>query len=152
MSNCEICGKKTSKLFKTIIEGTDMNVCQECTNFGRVISKPATQSIRVKEKSEKKPEVEEIIVKDFAVKIRKVRQQEELTQDEFAKELNEKLSVIKNIEAGKLVPDLKLAKKIENMYEITLIEELGEVRGGLITEKSSIPTLGDMIKIKKRKK
>ena len=32
MADCEICGKKISKAFRAIIEGTEMNVCKECGN------------------------------------------------------------------------------------------------------------------------
>ena len=35
--NCDMCGAKT-KLFRTLIESTEMNVCRDCSKFGKVIS------------------------------------------------------------------------------------------------------------------
>jgi transcriptional regulator, XRE family len=46
-----------------------------------------------------------------------------LSQDILASYLGEKVSVIKKIEAGKLKPTLDLAKKIEKLLKVNIIEE-----------------------------
>ena len=36
MSQCEMCGKET-KLFTTLVEGTELNICQPCSKFGKIL-------------------------------------------------------------------------------------------------------------------
>jgi ribosome-binding protein aMBF1 (putative translation factor) len=35
---CEICGKKTSKIFITEIEGTILRLCKECSKSGKILN------------------------------------------------------------------------------------------------------------------
>ncbi len=148
MVSCSICGSKKASVV-AIIEGVELDVCEGCARLGRIVSRPKPKP---KPKIETKPEIEETIVMDFAKRIRKVREKNKMTQEEFAKELNEKLSVMKHVEQGKLVPSLKLAKKIEDKFRIELIEVQSEVSGaGIKQEKSETATLGDLIEIKRKK-
>jgi putative transcription factor len=152
MTACEICGSKTAQLFKVSVEGTEMITCQKCTRFGKVISQIVT------EKPEKKkvvalpvaPEKEETVVKNYSAIIRNAREKSGMTQEDFAKSLNERLSVIRSMEHGKIMPDLKLAKKLEHLLGIRLIEEVSESKEEITVEKSGQATLGDVIKIKKK--
>ena len=151
MSNCEICGSKTSQLFKVSVEGTEMRTCLKCTKFGKVISRIVIEKPEGKKQTVPiKPEIEEAVVSNYSSIMRNARAKTGLTQEEFAKKLNERLSVIKSMEQGKLVPDLKLAKKLEQILGVKLIEELKETAGGYSPEKSGPATLGDIIKIKKK--
>jgi len=154
MDACNICGKKSSVVAN--IEGAEVSVCEKCSKMGRVLGKIKTESTKKKTKSpaiiEVKPEAEETIVRNYAERIRKAREKSGLTQEEFAKELNEKLSVVRNAEQGKLVPDIKLAKKIESKYGITLVELQHEEKTQGMTEFKETPTLGDLIHLKRRKK
>ncbi len=77
---------------------------------------------------------------------RKVFQEKSLV-----KKIYEKVSVINRIESGKMVPDIKLAKKLEKILNITLIEKISDMElEDFKNVSSGGPTLGDIVKIKKK--
>ena len=98
MYTCEICGTKTNTLFKVSIEGTEMKTCSDCCGYGKVISR-----ITVAPPEEKRPiapakaDAEESVTSNYASLIRAAREKRSLTQEDFAKSLNERLSVIRSI-------------------------------------------------------
>ncbi|MFX0018380.1 MAG: multiprotein bridging factor aMBF1 [Promethearchaeota archaeon] len=161
---CPICGSIIwGKGVKVLIEGAKITVCQACAKHGKKIympqlSKPkqtkSLQSKRISKKLELDDGLE--IVSDYHHKIRRVRQSLSLNQDHFAQKLNEKPSLIRRIEAGKVEPTFKLAKKIENVYNIRLIKKKDESEGIVSTDKflkrSSGRSLGDIAFIKKKNK
>jgi putative transcription factor len=156
MAYCEICGKD-KELFRAVIEGTEMNVCQACSGFGKVIKKIEKPKIEPKIK---KPEViarkeiaEEIVqalVPDYTARIRKKREDLGLKQDELAKKLNEKVSLIHHIESGEFEPNIELARKIEKFLKITLVEQQTLGTEAHFKAAEDQYTIGDMIKIKKK--
>jgi putative transcription factor len=66
--------------------------------------------------------------------------------------LNEKLSVIQKIEVGKIIPDINLARKIENLLKIKLLIPAQEEKGSCKTVEKPTLTLGDLAKIKYKSK
>jgi putative transcription factor len=154
MPTCEICGSRTDDIYRVSVEGTEMKTCIKCTKYGKVISRIVIET----PKEEKKRKItisnviepEEAVVKNYASIVRQAREKRELNQEEFAKMLNERLSVMKSIEQNKLIPDLKLAKKLEQELNIKLIEEVKESTEHYSPEKTGPATLGDIIKIKKK--
>ena len=50
--NCDMCGKEES-LFKTDVEGSIMNLCKECSQFGKVISVVREEKKEVKKRVKK---------------------------------------------------------------------------------------------------
>lgn len=148
---CDMCGSP-GKLFKTIVEGTELSVCQECSRFGKVVGVIEQSTARPAAKTEsKEPETEvmELLVEDYAEKIRKRRESLGLNQKEFAKKLNEKESLIQKIESGHFEPSIGLAKKISRILQIKLVEEYEERHEKQHRPKAEGFTLGDFIKIKK---
>ncbi|TFG00423.1 MAG: TIGR00270 family protein [Promethearchaeota archaeon] len=123
---------------KVLIEGAKIRVCQSCAQHGKKIVTKTRPSSRTREKYSKtqktsrKPKKDYgpkvIIVKDYNQRIRRVREQRNLTQAKFAQRLKEKESLIRRIEAKKTKPTIKLAKKIENTYGIKLLKETGPVK------------------------
>jgi putative transcription factor len=151
MGTCEVCGTNTLRLFRASIEGISMNVCEGCSSYGHVLyvpeSKPKAKEVLVS----KAPEIEERIVNNFSEIIKKSREKINLNQEEFALKLNVRLSLIRALENKEQLPDLKLAEKLEKELNVTLIEEVSDeapVNSGSLSKEV---TLGDMIKIKKRK-
>lgn len=151
--NCEICGSD-EKLFKTLIEGTELNVCKKCSKFGKIISE-----VRIETK-EKKPakieretapekEVLQIIVPDYGLRIKKAREALGLKQEDFAKKINEKISLIHNIESNRFEPSISLARKLEKFLKITLVEQYEDTHDKVSKAKSDLFTIGDFIKVKK---
>jgi len=147
-----MCGKETD-LYSTIIEGTELNVCGNCAKFGKVlreVKKPGP----IKKKKEKiieiqeEPQIVQVIVEDFAKKIRKAREKLGLKQKDFAKKISERASLLHNFETGKIEPTLKMAQKLEKLLKIKLIEEIEEKPEKLQKAKSEELTIGDFIKVK----
>lgn len=147
--NCELCGKEGG-LVVAIVENVEMKVCGGCSKFGKVIRRniPAP----VKKKETKKNEVtedpvdEEVIVSDFAKKIRRAREKLKMEQKDFAKFISEKESIVHKMEIGEHKPSLKVAKKLQKMLKIRLIDVYKEEKKSYETSKSEGFTLGDFIK------
>ena len=148
--NCDLCGKIEDVLNRTLIEGVELSVCQACSRFGRVIEilrKPVLKETA--KKFDVKEEKIELLVEDYAVIIKRKRESMGLTQKDFASRISEKETTIHRIETGDLEPSLALAKKLEKMIGVKLIEEHHEKFENFKKPKEGGFTLGDFIKIKK---
>ena len=146
---CDMCGSE-GKLFKTIIEGAQLNVCHECSKFGKVtgiIEQKEADKITAKAPQ---TEVMEIIVGDYAEKIRRGREDLDLNQKEFAKKINEKESLVQKIESGHFKPAIGLAKKIASFLKVRLTEEYEETHEKQAKAKTGAFTIGDFIKVKNK--
>lgn len=121
MPECELCGKKIKAATEARIGGVLLDVCSECAKSGTIVERPVLKP--VKPAYQAKVGAEELVAPDFAQKIRRARQKKGLKQEEVANAINEKLSVINSIENGRITPDLKLAKKLERFFGISLIEK-----------------------------
>jgi putative transcription factor len=150
--NCEMCGKD-GPLFTTLVEGITLKLCKNCSSMGKVLSGPVPVMTKAKPgKPVAAPRVQEpetvlTLVDDHAARIRKARERLGLTQKEFALKLNEKESVISKLESGTLEPSLDMARKLERLLHIRLVEEQEQekaVRGQAAS--SGTMTIGDMLK------
>ena len=167
--DCPICeGKIWGKGQKVLIEGAKITVCQSCAQYGVKIKNVSRTNDIVKQNyakpkstAKKKAYNRQIdegleIVEDYVTRIRKARNSRGLNQDQFAQKLNEKPSLLRRIEAGKVEPTIKLAKKIEQVYEITLVKKVDEIDPSTTQnkymKKSSSSSLGDIAIVKRRKK
>jgi len=165
---CPICGGKIwGRGEKVLLEGAKITVCQSCAQFGVKIKpkvklgesnrnyypKPSQSTNKVVRSREIEDSVE--IVSDYVVRIRNARNSRGLNQDQFAQKLNEKPSLIRRIEAGKVEPTIKLAKKIEEVYNIKLLKQIDEIepssKQNQYMKKTSGSSLGDIAYIKKKK-
>ncbi|MFH1473396.1 MAG: multiprotein bridging factor aMBF1 [Candidatus Aenigmatarchaeota archaeon] len=141
MVECVLCGSKATR--KAKVEGSVLDVCDECVKFGKEIPK-----IEIRKKEMKTTQIEEMeqeLVKDFHKIIRKSREKKKLTQDDLAKKLKEKASVIKRIEEG-WKPSMKLIKKLERFFEIKLREKLEESVLDKRTGSRNL-TIGDIVEV-----
>jgi len=141
---CELCGKKEAE-FSALIEGVELKVCSSCAKHGQVLKKPAyaeNRKVRVE-----LPEF--VIVENFAEIIKKKRESMNLTQEDFAKKVNQKLSLMQNIESGHIKPTIDVAKKLEKILGIKLVKELKFEKVDLGKKSSEGLTIGDLIKIRK---
>ena len=141
--NCEMCGKE-GPVAPTRVEGSTLQLCDKCGKYGQVLARP---SVPINKKSISRTAEPSLgIVTDYAARIRKARERAGLTQKDFAMKLNEKESVIHNLEASHLEPPLDLARKLEKLLRITLIEE---EQGGVVTAAKTENrglTIGDLLK------
>ena len=182
MPSCELCGRNMKGHGRNVeIEGARMNVCPQCAaRFGRTPSgidqrdssapsvrpswvgeprKPAPQvprrttSRRPKLRATTGTRIEDmILIEDYASTIRKARQKKQLSQEELAQKVGERISTLQSIEAGRLKPTGKTIRGLERELDISLLEPIGSApirtskgvsRGG--------PTLGDRVVVKRKK-
>ena len=157
---CELCGRDVPRLKKVIIEGVVLNVCDECAKFGKEIKgneipkdvkylPPEVVRERLERKRRKRRdylEEEEVLIDDYSRVIREARERMGLTQDELAKKILEKKTVISKIERGEMRPDEKLIKKLEKALNIKLKEKVSPLYRKEEEKKSDALTLGDLIK------
>lgn len=149
---CELCGSGEA-LFVADVEGGILNLCNKCSKYGKVLrkikpavtEKPKSQIL----KKEPKKELIEEVVSDYPVLIKEKREALGLNQEDFAKQISEKVSLIHKIETGHIVPSIPLARKIERFLKIKLVEELEEEKAELPGRKRESLTIGDLLKIKK---
>ena len=169
--NCEICGKPIEgRPIRTKIDGSVLEVCKECSKFGRVQkdtplerkfvsrnkkgkpqNKNQSQANRQNIQRRRREEPMDELVEDFNTVVRKARESKGWTREELGAKIYEKVSVIKRIESGKMEPDVKLAKKLEKTLGVTLIEKYDDVDLEAFKSTASGPnTLGSIVKIKRR--
>ncbi len=155
---CELCGKDVPRLHRVVIEGVIMNVCDDCAKFGKELKKnEVPKDVKyippevIRERLERKQrrryrdlDEEEVLVEDYAERIRKARESMGLTQDELAKKILEKKTVISKLERGEMHPDEKLIKKLEKTLNIKLKEKVSTVYRK-DEKKAQGLTLGDLI-------
>ncbi len=144
--NCDLCGKE-GELVRAAIEGTELNVCQRCGRFGKVLGKqPSVKAPKVEKPKKSEPLL--VINPKFPAMIKQKREELGMKQGELAKAISEKESVIHKLETG-TVPGIELAKKLEGFLRIKLIEEYREDSESVQRGKGAGLTLGDFIKVKK---
>ncbi|MDP3918487.1 MAG: multiprotein bridging factor aMBF1 [Nanoarchaeota archaeon] len=157
MASCEMCGYN-GDLKSVIIEGSILKVCVKCMQYGQAVDVSSSSSNEIGSrlifKSKKKgfqSEESEIIVSDYAGKVKRARERMGQKQEEVAQAIAEKVSVLHKIESGALEPTLKLAKKLEQYLKISLVKESEKVSDEVVKEfntKGGSFTIGDLIKLK----
>jgi len=166
---CPICGGIIwGRGQRVLLEGAKITVCDNCAQHGKKIYK-APKNATIAKRTQKRPQsnarkqpikpkgVEALeIVSDYANRIRNTRNNLKLNQDQFAQKLNEKPSLLKRIEAGKVEPTIKLAKKIQKIYNLQLIKKSDDsqinIQDTKFMKKSAGSSLGDIAFIKKKSK
>ena len=92
------------------------------------------------------------LVDDIAQRVRKNRAKLGLSQEDLAKRVKEKLSVIQKIETGKITPDIRLCRELEHELKVKLLVPHTEIEDVPKGSPPSEVTLGDIIKIKDKTK
>jgi len=153
----------TEKVYKIEVEGTILNVCEKCSSFGRVVGKirPQLAPKKVKQlqkaqqeeeaRAKKQTETVQLVNPNYPALVKRARERMGLKQEDFAKKIAEKESVIHKLESGSIVPDLNLARKLERFLKIKLVDEIELEPGSEAGEKkkgSEGLTIGDLIKVK----
>jgi len=154
---CEVCGAEIrGEPYYRVIEGGRMTVCGRCAKFGTTDWDPSrpqirrTSSIPAPRRPRNELEAAEVmeLVDDYGLKIKKARQKKGLSVEDFARMINEKESVVKNLEREEFTPDSKLVRKIRNTLQVDVLEapETG-TRTQATSKPSSGRTLGDLLKV-----
>jgi putative transcription factor len=158
---CEICGSELrGRSFKITIDGSELDVCGKCSQYGTIAKKHTPVSRKVapvartpaRTSRSKKTGFEglnEEFVDEYDQLIRDARQSRGWTQDELATKMKEKVSLIKKIERGEIIPEDSVRIKLERTLDIKLTERIGESDwSGERLNKGT--TLGDIVKIKRK--
>ena len=164
---CEVCGRRINgKPFNVIIEGARLTVCIECSKLGKVYYEEPKQKIvgpRLGTKPkplriQTKPQAPNVdtsleLAENFDLKIRQAREKLGLSHEELGRRINEKVSLLRKIETGKMTPDNRLASMLEHALKIRLIvlakeEKVPQVKLAKIAGRDL--TLGDLIPLKKK--
>jgi putative transcription factor len=162
---CELCGAKISGPAKTVrIEGALLDVCGPCSKYGTEVQKPkkaeparvgpaGRQAVPapVRRRRDVLDLIEGEIVDDYGERIRKARMERGWTQKDLAMELKEKELLIKKLEKGDLIPEDDVRIKLEKTLGIRLIDVPADTDEKKKVGKM-VPTLGDVISIKKIQK
>lgn len=155
---CEMCGSEQPELLRAKVEDVVLNVCKACSSFGEVLApvkkkQPARKSAPGATSQEPAPEKETIylIESDCPSKIRKARESKGLKQEELAKKLALKESLIHSLESGRHEPSIDVARKLESFLGISLVrQEEVEIHSGKREGSDEELTLGDVIKVRKK--
>jgi putative transcription factor len=97
-------------------------------------------------------EVQELDIADnYPQIIQKARRKHQLSQEDLAMKVKERLSVIQKIELGKMIPNMRLAKELEHVLRVKLL---------VLTSEPPVPkpspsatreiTLADVARIRKK--
>ena len=144
--NCELCGKK-SELFRAKIEGTIVDVCEKCSKFGEVIERVIKEEENKIVKKKIREEIIEEIRKGYGAIIKNAREKLGLTQEELARKINEKESLIHKLESELVEPTLELAEKLEKFLKIKLIEIYSD-ENKYVKNNDEKLTIGDLLNAK----
>ena len=163
-----MCGKEIGKGIRIRVDKAVLVVGPECTRFGVVLETPtraeaakrrpqptvSTNPERAQPQKTPRPPSRETdplertggeLVLDYPRRIQQARTVHGLKQDELAAKLNEKKSVIRELESGALIPNDALVRKLEKQLKITLTENVSH-EYKLPSVKRREMTLGDIVK------
>lgn len=169
---CEVCGRKIrEEPRRVVIEGAKLTVCTECSKHGKTTweehAKPAFPSpatsvtsqgsstyapIQIKKKTIiARVDTSQELVEDYAEVVRQARESHGFSHEDLGKKINEKESVLRKIELGKMAPNDQLVSKLEHTLKIKLLVPVADEKVSLPKTASREFTLGDLIKIKEKK-
>jgi putative transcription factor len=165
---CEVCGRQIfGEPIRAVIEGANLNVCSKCAKLSsgywepkpqpkmhkkRVVQRQPTVSFA---KRQQRPAVRESLelVDNLGQLVREARREMEMSHEDLGRKISEKVSVLRKIESGKMVPDLALAERLEHALKITLRVPAEEPKvQPSLSSKPSGTTLGDIIQFKMKEK
>jgi len=120
---CEICGNPLSgRTFMIQIEGAKLKVCGSCVKLGSPLREKKAVKTTIKKTSNYFEEPLLELKKNYNKLIKQARENLNLSQEQFGHRINEKPSVIRLLESGKLKPNDPLAKKLEHALKIKIFE------------------------------
>ena len=133
MPECTLCGKRVPALNRIELEDAIVEVCEDCSKFGRVVERAAASPAKTYRPMQKTVDLHGILKEDEAFfatdygrRVREARESRGLTRPEFAKRINERESIIRRIERQEMEPDDRLTEKIERFLNIKMKEHEAE--------------------------
>ena len=162
---CEVCGHQIfGKPYRVVIEGVKMMTCFKCAELGSGEWKDEPENQRQphalqpqssfkgssyrKRSSITVPE-ELTVVEGFGSLVRRAREDLGLSHEDLGRRIGEKISVIRKIETERMLPDQRLAGKLEHTLGIKLLAPLTEPKvPPAFSSPSRGVTLGEIVQLK----
>ncbi|WP_135828353.1 multiprotein bridging factor aMBF1 [Halorussus halobius] len=171
MVQCEMCGAETGSPKTVKVEGAELEVCDDCADFGTEVETQETSTTSTKystssssgsssstggssgssqtRRSDMFDDMDEL-AQDYDERIRSAREDAGLSQEDLADDLNEKASLIRKLERGDVLPSDEVQRKLERKFDFSLTaggsaDDDAEWSGGGSTGEY---TLGDVVKRK----
>lgn len=140
--NCDVCGRQIhGPPNRVIIEGAKMTACGSCARLGTPYEEPKATRVgqpvvaqRPSRPTMPRPipsqpadkraprAVQELdLTENYPQIVQKARRKHELSQEDLAIKVKERLSIIQKIELGKMVPNMQLAKALEHVLRVKLL-------------------------------
>ncbi|MCO8266570.1 MULTISPECIES: multiprotein bridging factor aMBF1 [Haloferax] len=172
MPQCEMCGSDQASLKTVKVEGAELQLCDDCAEFGTEVRTESTSSASTKystssssgsnssrssgssssssSKRRRRDMFDDMdeIATDYDDRIRQARESRGMSQEELAQSLNEKASLIRKLERGDIMPPDSVRKKIERKLDISLVEGESDDDSEWSGGGSTTTTLGDVVKRK----
>jgi putative transcription factor len=165
-----MCGAERPSLTTTKVEGAELDLCDDCTEFGTEVrteesssestkysTSSSTSSSSTSSSSDSSggsgrrrdmfDDMDEVAA-DYDERIREAREAEGLSQEDLAGDLNEKVSLIRKLERGQMLPSDDVRTKLERHLEISLIEGVDADDEEWSGDSATTTTLGDVVKRK----
>ncbi len=137
MTECEICGTEIKGHARYIqIGNSKLMVCEACARYGTPVMEPGEGGsgsrmalplplslLRKKESRQIKVDMDRVIEEELALgedygrKVKEAREKAGLRQDELARMINEKQSLLRKIENEAMIPTREVQMKIERVLK-----------------------------------
>ena len=131
--SCEVCGSPIRGPPNRVeIDGAIMTTCANCARMGHPVGgrprpgrvNPAQLALKAFSQRPAEPEYE--LNTDYHTMVRQAREKMGISQEELGRIINEKLSVIRMIEAGRLRPDVIVTRKLMHHLKLNLLVPVSE--------------------------
>ena len=173
-----MCGSEQPSLTTVKVEGAELQLCDDCKEFGTEVRTESSSSASTKYSTSSSggtgsgsgsgtsgsgsggsgggssrrrrdmfDDMDEIVA-DYDQRIREAREDRGLSQEDLAKSLNEKASLIRKLERGDMLPSDDVRAKLERGLEISLVEGQDADDAEWSGDSSTTTTLGDVVKRK----
>jgi len=109
--SCDICNRANAHSV-ALIDGEQLAVCNTCRKAGRPLY--SIQPGAISEVTD--------IVDDFGSRIRTQREKLGLSLSGVAAKIQERESYLRKIERGELLPSLRVAKKLEGLLHVKIVQ------------------------------
>ena len=147
--DCEVCGGGEAE-YLVMIEGAKLNLCRTCSTSGRIIR--PLNSYAPEADSAPSPKQEMEVVEGYGAIIAEARKKMGLSLEVLAERINEKHSFLERVEHQKMLPDEKLAHKLEKELNIKLLQVATESIAPSTSRSGAGMTLGDILEIQRKEK
>lgn len=177
LTYCEMCGRPIRKKEAKVVyvEGSRLVLCSLCyskvskravsaelreitrkpvpphTSSPDITNQPASKTLQRSSKAVDEYEV----VPDYHERVKKAREKLGWSQKVLANAVKESENVIKRIETGRLVPSIDLARKLENILKIQLLEPVVDTSINTFKKPSKSSgglTIGDVMVLREEEK